>query len=51
MARNAGFQMRLIPMNNTHHATMEELIVGEDLSWMDHLTAVHEPEIEYTVNK
>jgi DNA adenine methylase len=51
MARNAGFQMRLIPMNNTHHATMEELIVGKDLSWMDDLVAVHEPEVEYTVNK
>jgi len=35
MARKHGFQMRLIPMNNTHHATMAELVIGKDLSWMD----------------
>ncbi len=35
MAKNHGFQMRLIPMKNTHHATMEELVIGKDLSWMD----------------
>lgn len=48
MARRHGFQMRLIPMNNTHHATMEELVIGRDLSWMDAFPAVHEPQTEYT---
>jgi DNA adenine methylase len=48
MARNHGFQMRLIPMNNKHHATMEELVIGKDLSWMDAFPAVHEPQAEYT---
>lgn len=48
MARKHGFQMRLIPMTNTHHATMEELVIGKDLSWMDSYPAVHEPEIDYT---
>lgn len=47
MARSYGFQMRLIPMTNTHHATMEELVIGKDLSWMDGFPAVHEPEAEY----
>ena len=47
MARQHGFQMRLIPMNNTHHATMEELVIGKDLSWMDGFPAVHEPQAEY----
>ncbi len=47
MARRHRFQMRLIPMTNTHHATMEELVVGKDLSWMDSFPAVHEPEAEY----
>lgn len=47
MARNHGFQMRLIPMTNTHHATMQELVIGKDLSWMDRYTAVHEPTAEY----
>lgn len=49
MARNHGFQMRLIPMKNTHHATMEELVIGKDLSWMDHYPAVHEPPAKYKV--
>lgn len=49
MARRHGFQMRLIPMTNTHHATMEELVIGKDLSWMDRFPAVHEPKAEYVV--
>ena len=51
MARNHRFQMRLIPMTNTHHATMEELLIGKDLSWMDRFPAVHEPEVEYVARK
>ena len=51
MARNHGFQMRLIPMTNTHHTTMEELVIGKDLSWMDRFSMVHEPETEYLVQK
>jgi DNA adenine methylase len=47
MAQRHGFQMRLIPMTNTHHATMEELVIGKDLSWMDGFPAVHEPKAEY----
>lgn len=51
MARKHGFQIRLIPMTNTHHATMEELVIGKNLSWMDSFPAVHEPEVEYVVQK
>jgi DNA adenine methylase len=51
MARAHGFQMRLIPMTNTHHATMEELVIGKKLSWMDGFLSVHEPEVEYLVKK
>jgi len=47
MARRHGFQMRLIPMTNTHHATMEELVIGKDLSWMDCYPAAHETTVEY----
>lgn len=43
--------MRLIPMNNTHHATMEELVIGKDLSWMDGFPSVHEPVAEYKVRQ
>ncbi|HSW64555.1 MAG TPA: hypothetical protein VLH56_14800 [Dissulfurispiraceae bacterium] len=51
MARSHGFQMHLIPMNNTHHATMEELVIGRDLSWIDAFPAVHEPQPEYTTRR
>lgn len=51
MARRHGFQMRLIPMTNTHHTTMKELVIGRDLSWMDRFPAVHEPEAKYRVKK
>ena len=39
--------MRLVPMSNTHHATMEELVIGKDLSWMDRFPSVHEPKAKY----
>lgn len=51
MARRHGFQMRLIPMTNTHHTTMKELVIGRDLSWMDRFPSVHEPETKYLVRK
>lgn len=47
LARRHGFQMRLIAMTNTHNATMEELVIGNNLSWMDSYPAVHEPDAEY----
>jgi DNA adenine methylase len=51
MARSHGFQMRLILMTNTHHATIEELVIGRNLSWMDSFPAVHEPKADYSVRK
>jgi len=51
MARRHGFQMRLIPMKNTHHATMKELVIGRDLSWLDELPTVREREAQYRVKK
>jgi DNA adenine methylase len=50
MARMHGFQMRLIPMTNTHHATKEELVIGRELSWMDRFPVVHEPGVDYVVS-
>lgn len=35
LAERHGFSMRLIPMNNTHHAEIQEMVIGRDLSWMD----------------
>lgn len=34
MAGERGFQTKLIPMKNTHHAEMSELIVGRNLEWL-----------------
>lgn len=35
LAAQHGFDMREVPMKNTHHAQMTELLVGRDLSWVD----------------
>lgn len=51
LARQYGFDMRLIPMTNTHHAVMEELVIGNDLSFLDSLPAVHEPKANYDARK
>ncbi len=40
LAEMHGFSMRLIPMNNTHHAEIQEMVIGRDLSWMDKLRAL-----------
>lgn len=34
MATAHKFETRLIPMKNTHHAKMTELIIGKDLRWL-----------------
>jgi DNA adenine methylase len=34
LARRYGFQTRGISMKNTHHAKMQELLIGTDLSWL-----------------
>jgi site-specific DNA-adenine methylase len=49
LARRHHFQMHLIPMKNTHHATMKELVIGRNLSWLDELPVVRESIVEYQV--
>lgn len=34
LARKHGFQTKTVSMKNTHHATMTELLIGRDLSWV-----------------
>lgn len=34
LAKEFGFKTALIPMKNTHHEIMNELIVGKNLSWL-----------------
>lgn len=35
LARRHGLQTRGIAMKNTHHAKMQELLIGRDLSWIE----------------
>jgi DNA adenine methylase len=34
LARKHRFQTRLVPMKSTHHAVMEELLIGRHLAWV-----------------
>jgi DNA adenine methylase len=34
MAHKHGFQTRLVAMTNTHHAVMNELLIGRNLDWV-----------------
>jgi DNA adenine methylase len=34
MAKSHGFETSVVPMKNTHHAEMVELLIGKDLSWV-----------------
>lgn len=34
LAKQFGLQAKPIPMRNTHHAAITELVIGRDLSWM-----------------
>jgi DNA adenine methylase len=34
MAHTRGFDTELVPMKNTHHAEMDELLIGKNLSWV-----------------
>ena len=34
MADEYGFETRAIPMKNTHHAELDELLVGKNFQWM-----------------
>jgi len=33
LARRHGFDMEVVPMKNTHHAKMMELLIGRNLDW------------------
>jgi DNA adenine methylase len=34
LAAQYDFDIRLLPMNNTHHAKMTELLIGRKLDWV-----------------
>lgn len=35
LAKRFGFETQAIAMKNTHHATMSELLVSRDLTWVE----------------
>jgi DNA adenine methylase len=49
LARRYSLQAKPIPMKNTHHAEMTELVIGRDLSWMDDTARVCESAPEYKI--
>jgi DNA adenine methylase len=42
LASEFDFQTQAIAMKNTHHAKMNELLIGKDLSWLREATNVRE---------
>ena len=34
LAQQHGFDIQVIPMKNTHHAEMKELLIGTNLDWL-----------------
>jgi DNA adenine methylase len=34
MAKTRNFRVDKVSMKNTHHSTMQELVIGKDLSWV-----------------
>jgi DNA adenine methylase len=36
LAERHGFETKAVSMKNTHHAEMDELLIGRDLSWVEH---------------
>ena len=34
LAKRHGFEMATVPMKNTHHAVMSELLIGRNLDWL-----------------
>lgn len=47
LALKYGFQAKPIPMKNTHHAKMTELVIGRNLEWMKGIDRVIEEKAPY----
>ena len=51
LSERNGFQVKPIPMKNTHHAAMTELVIGKDLGWMKGIDRVLEEQALYKAKK
>ena len=47
LSKRYGFQAKPIPMKNTHHAAMTELVIGKNLNWMKGIERVLEEQAQY----
>jgi len=50
LAKIHGFEAKPIPMKNTHHAAMTELVIGRNLKWMQGIGRVLEEQADYAKN-
>ena len=50
LAIRHGFVVRPVPMKNTHHAEMTELLIGRNLRWLETPTLLQEPAVPYVVH-
>lgn len=44
LVQRHGFDQRQVRMKNTHHVTLEERVIGRDLTWTDSLSTVRRPQ-------
>lgn len=51
MAHRHHFEIKPIPMTNTHHAEMTELVIGRNLSWMKEASVINEVRPKYRAQK
>lgn len=49
LAARHGFETKPVAMKNTHHAEMNELLIGRDLSWLDKVNVFQETPLQYKV--
>ena len=50
LAERHGFETKAVAMKNTHHAEMDELLIGRDLSWVEDGGVFREEPSTYHVN-
>ena len=51
LAEKHGFETKPVAMKNTHHAEMNELLIGRNLDWVEDGGIFREEPTPYTVNK
>lgn len=50
LAYKHGFQAKAVPMKNTHHAEMSELLIGRNLDWVEEGAVFREESVPYRVS-